>query len=54
MELVFDDFQEHGGLRVPTTIRGTFEGQDAPALHERREKVEVDGELPASLFTMPK
>ena len=54
LERVYDDFQEHGGLHVPTSVRVLFDGQDVPAMHERREKIVVDGELPDGLFTAPK
>ena len=54
VELLFDDYQTVGGLVVPGSVRGTFDGKDAPALRERREKVEVDSDLPATLFQAPK
>ncbi len=54
VEMVFDDFRTVGGLVVPATVRATFDGKDAPPLAERREKIEVDGELPAELFSPPK
>jgi YHS domain-containing protein len=53
LELVFDDVQERAGLRVPTVVRARFDGAEAPALHERRDVVEVDVELPASAFARP-
>lgn len=54
VELRFADFQEAGGLQVPTAVTGTFEGKAEPTFTETRIAIAVDGELPPELFTQPK
>jgi hypothetical protein len=54
IELVFDDFRTVGGLVVPGTVNGTFNGVAMAAFVERRDTIEVDAELRADLFAAPK
>lgn len=53
VDRVFADHREHGGLTVPGSVQGFFEGKEAPALHEQRRGIVIDSALPDSLFVMP-
>jgi YHS domain-containing protein len=54
VELAFGDFARHGDLLLPESVRGTFDGDDAGWLRERRTRVAVDGDVDAAPFLPPK
>jgi hypothetical protein len=54
LELAFGDFQEVGGLRLPASVRATFDGKEAKDLAERREQLAVDQPPPPNAFAAPK
>lgn len=50
VELCFDGFQEHGGVVVPSLVRGAFDGKELAAFAEQRTRIEVDGAIEAESF----
>jgi hypothetical protein len=53
VELRFDEWLDRGGVRVPTRVRGTFDGKPEPTFAEQRTGVEVNAALPDDTFRRP-